>query len=217
MIKISFRKLQPTKTNLINLTKKLNFVMRGESFLEYKQEQLIQQIKVVWPEYKKAQKEFYEIYFDALIKLNETYREMGKWQINMINKISRIQFKPFIDILYRKNIGILLPYIDYRLIQERKLPPYSFENSSYHLDELIKILKDFFEAMIFYAEKEDILLKLLFNFKKINRRINGLKNVIKPQLQTETKIIKDILEELERENFVRLKKTKNIIKEEQLM
>jgi V/A-type H+-transporting ATPase subunit D len=210
--RISFKKLQPTKTNLINLTKKLNFVTKGESFLEYKQEQLIQQIKRFWPVYKKSQKQFFKLYSEALLKLNESYKEMGKNNIILINKISKIQFKPIIEIKFKKKIGILLPSIDYSLNQEQKLPPYSFENTSHHLDELIIILKNFFEIMLRYAENEEILLKLLFNFKKISRRINGLKNVIKPQLDSDIKIIKEILEELERENFVRLKKTKSLIK-----
>ena len=47
--------------------------------------------------------------------------------------------------------------------------------------------------------------------KQINRRINGLKNVITPRLESQIKQIKDILEEIERENYVRLKKTKDLI------
>jgi len=138
---------------------------------------------------------------------------MGKREINLMNNISKIQFKPIIDIKYKKSIGILLPYIDFELKQEEQLPPYSFENTSHHLDELIVILKKFFDSLILYAEKEDILLKLIFNLKKISRRINGLRNVIKPQLISDIKTIKELLEELDRENFVRLKKTKSLIKE----
>jgi V/A-type H+-transporting ATPase subunit D len=190
----------------------LNFVTKGESFLEYKQEQLIQQIKSFWPIYKTSQKQFFNLYREALIKLNESYKEMGKREILMINKISRIQFTPIIDIKYKKKIGILLPDISYSLKQEKNLPSYSFEVTSHHLDELIIILKKFFDQILTYAENEDILLKLLFNFKKISRRINGLKNVIRPQLDRDIKTIKEILEELERENFVRLKKTKSLIK-----
>ncbi|MFX1572947.1 MAG: V-type ATP synthase subunit D [Promethearchaeota archaeon] len=205
--------MQPTKTNVINLTKKLDFVTKGESFLEYKEEQLMQQIKTLWSDFKLSQKNFFVLYKKALSKLYETYQEMGKRQVVMINNINIIQFKPFIDINYRKKIGILLPYINFELKQEEQLPAYSFENTSHHLDELIVILKEFFESLIVFAEKEDILLKLTLNLKKISRRISGLKNVIKPQLISDIKTIKEILEELERESFVRLKKTKSLIKE----
>ena len=212
MAKISFRKFQPTKTNLINLKKKLNFVKKGESFLEYKQEQLIQQIKKFWPIYKSSQDAFYKLYNEALLTLNESYKEMGKREIIIINEMSKIQFTPIIDIKYKKKVGILLTDISYVLKQEKNLPPYSFESTSHHLDELLIVLKDFFNQILTYAQNEDTLLKLLFNFKKISRRINGLRNVIRPQLESDIKTIKDILEESERENFVRLKKTKAIIK-----
>jgi vacuolar-type H+-ATPase subunit D/Vma8 len=55
------------------------------------------------------------------------------------------------------------------------------------------------------------MLKLSLSYKKINRRIRGLKNVIIPDLQLEIKKIKGILEENERENYVRLKNTKDLI------
>ena len=61
------------------------------------------------------------------------------------------------------------------------------------------------------AEIEDIMLKFAFNFKKIDRRINALKNIIIPNLQSDIKTIKDILEEIEREEYVRLKITKDKI------
>lgn len=173
----------------------------------------MQQIKTLWSDFKLSQKNFFVLYKKALSKLYETYQEMGKRQVVMINNINIIQFKPFIDINYRKKIGILLPYINFELKQEEQLPAYSFENTSHHLDELIVILKEFFESLIVFAEKEDILLKLTLNLKKISRRISGLKNVIKPQLISDIKTIKEILEELERESFVRLKKTKSLIKE----
>ena len=58
---------------------------------------------------------------------------------------------------------------------------------------------------------EDLMLKHALNFKKINRRINGLKNVIIPRLKLNVKRVRAVLEETERESFVRLKKIKDII------
>ncbi len=136
---------------------------------------------------------------------------MGEIQVNLISKISRIQHNPLISIKYRKSFGIIIPDIKYEIIQEGHLPAYSFENTSHNCDDLINILKDLFEAMIHLVEKEDLMLKVALNFKKINRRISGLKKKIIPELQIEIKKINDILEEVERENFVRLKKTKDLI------
>jgi len=83
------------------------------------------------------------------------------------------------------------------------------------LDELIVMLQDFFENLIFMAEKEGLMLNYSQNFKKINRRINALRNIIIPGQELEIKKIKAILEETDRENYVRLKKTKDLIAKKQ--
>lgn len=150
-----------------------------------------------------------------MIKLNQSYKEMGKQNFNLISKLSKVQYKPEINVKYKKKIGLILPQIDYKLVSEEKLPSYAFQNTSHFLDDLIILLKVFFENLIIMAEKEDMILKFSFNFKKINRRINGLKNLIIPNLISDIKKIKDILEENERENFVRLKKIKDFINRKQ--
>jgi len=208
---MSFRTIKPTKSNLINMQKKFSFTVRGENFLEFKQEQLIAQIKEFWTEYNLQRKKFLDLFTGVMIKLNETYKEMGKNAFILISNLSKLQFKPSIQIRYTKKIGNLIPIINYGLTIEKKLPPYSFENTSHYLDDLYVNLKEFFENLIKLAELEDLMLKHALSFKKINRRINGLKNLIIPSLSLEIKNIKSILEEIERENFVRLKKIKGLI------
>ena len=172
------------------------------------------EIKDNWEDYYKSREIFIELYKETMIKLHQTYKEMGKRDFSLISKLSNLQYKPAIDVKYIKKIGSLIPIIDYKLVREELLPAYSFENSSHYLDDLIIILEKFFEQLIIYARLEDIMLKLSLSYKKINRRIRGLKNVIIPELQLEIKKIKEILEENERENYVRLKNTKDLITKE---
>jgi vacuolar-type H+-ATPase subunit D/Vma8 len=139
---------------------------------------------------------------------------MGKRDFSLISKLSKLQYKPEIDVKYIKKIGALIPLIEYKLIRKELLPAYSFENSSHYLDDLILILEKFFEQLIIFVRLEDIMLKLSLSYKKINRRIRGLKNVVIPELQFEIKKIKETLEENERENYVRLKSTKDLITKE---
>jgi len=193
------------------LKKKLIFAIKGENFLEYKREQLVVQIKKFWSDYKLYKNKFIDLYQKTLYKLYQTYKEMGKIQVNLISEISKIQHNPVINIKYKKSYGIIVPEIKYKLIQEGRLPAYSFENTSHNCDDLIIILKELFEIMIHFVEREDLMLKVALNYKKINRRINGLKKKIIPDLQLDIKQIYGILEEIERESFVRLKKTKDLI------
>jgi len=172
------------------------------------------EIKENWDNYIKNREIFIDLYKETMIKLHQTYKEMGKRDFNLISKLSKLQYKPTIDVKYFKKIGSLIPVIEYELIKEELLPAYSFENSSNYLDDLIIVLEKFFEQLIIFAKLEDIMLKISLSYKKINRRIRGLKNVIIPELQFEIKKIKEILEENERENYVRLKNTKDLITKE---
>jgi V/A-type H+-transporting ATPase subunit D len=209
---MSFRTIKPTKTNLMNLKKRLNFAVKGEKFLELKREQLIDQIIHHSDEFKKSRDTFYQLYRESLVKLHQSYKEMGKRDLVLISEMSRIQYKPVVNIRQVKKLGMTSSEIDFNLDIIHKLPAYSFENSSHFLDGLILKGREFFEALIKFAEQEDILISDASNFKRINRRINGLKNNIIPSLKLDIKLIREMIEEIDRENFVRLKKTKDLIK-----
>ncbi len=196
------------------LKKKLTFAVKGENFLKFKLEQLIYEIKENWDKYIKNREIFIDLYKETMIKLNQTYKEMGKRNFILISSLSKIQFQPKINIKYTKKIGSLIPLIEFELIREELLPAYSFENTSHYLDDLITVLLKFFNQIIVFAMLEDVLLNISYSYRKINRRIRGLKNIIIPELQLDIKKIKEILEENERENYVRLKNTKDLITKE---
>jgi V/A-type H+-transporting ATPase subunit D len=208
---LSFREIKPTKTNLISLEKKLALAEKGATFLEFKREQLIAQIKSKNQIYQDKLEQFLETVKKSLIYMNEAYKEMGKRDVVLISNLSKIQYKPTINIKFAKDIGISFQKIDYDLNRIGRLPAYSFENTSRFIDELMPLLEKFFQLMINFAEFEDLFLSLTFNLKKLNRRITGLKNQIIPNLSEDIRKIKGVLEEMDRENFVRLKKTKDLI------
>jgi len=199
---------------LLALKKRLTFAVKGENFLKFKLEQIIYELKENWVDYVKNRDIFINLYKETMIKLNQTYKEMGKRDFILISNLSRIQYQPKIDIKYTKKIGSLIPSIEYELIREELLPAYSFENTSHYLDDLITILIEFFNQIIVFAMLEDVVLNISYSYRKINRRIKGLKNIIIPDLQLDIKKIKEILEENERENYVRLKNTKDLITKE---
>ena len=197
------------------MQKKLSFALKGEDFLEYRRKQLISQMRSHCDDYFSHRKKFLEDFRKVLIKLNQNYKEMGKRAFILISNVIKIQYEPIITVRYIKEYGNFVPKIEYELIRKEKMPAYSFENTSHYLDELIVMLQVFFENLIFMAEKEGLMLNYSQNFKKINRRINALRNVIIPGQELEIKKIKEILEETDRENYVRLKKTKDLIVKKQ--
>jgi len=191
---------------------KLNFAIKGKIFLGYNREQIIVQIKKLWPEYQTLKGDFLILFKKLILKLHETYSGMGKLKFIEISQISKLQHKPLISIKNKKVHGILLPKIEFELTSSEQLPSYSFLDTTHNLDDLIIILKEFFRILIFLAESEDKILKFALYYKRVNNRINGLKYIIVPELQVTIKRLKEFLEEAERENSVRLKKTKELIK-----
>jgi V/A-type H+-transporting ATPase subunit D len=58
------------------------------------------------------------------------------------------------------------------------------------------------------AEKETALRKLLIEIEKTKRRSNAIENVLIPRLQANARYIKFRFDEMERENFTKLKNVK---------
>lgn len=213
---MSFRKVKPTKSNLIKLEKKIKFASKGKQYLEFKREKLIKEIKKIWPKYIEKREKVLTLFKKSLLKLNRSYMDMGKKQFEIISMISKIQFEPTIKLQFKKKIGGYITKLDYNSHNEGSLPPFAFNDTSQHIDELMVNLRTLFLQIIGLAELENKMIKYAFNFQKINRRINGLKNIIIPKLEVDIQKIKVMLEELERENFIRLKKTKDIINDNKI-
>ncbi|MFO8018840.1 MAG: V-type ATP synthase subunit D [Promethearchaeia archaeon] len=211
---MSFRDVKPTKTNLIELKKKLDFIQRGEKFLKFKRQFLMNLIKDTWPEYNSRREDFLNYYRKIILKLNVIYEKMGKRALNLISKFSSIHYSPKVEVNYSKEKEIIIPKINFKW-KKKNLPPYSFDSTTSHLDDLIEMLKQFMLKIISFAESENIMYKAGFDYEKVNRRINGLKNVLIPDLELNIEKIKDILEEEQRENFVRFKKTKDLLKKKE--
>ena len=80
------------------------------------------------------------------------------------------------------------------------------------LDNAIKQYRDIFPDLIKLMEKQLMLKHLAEEIKRTKRRVNSLEYLTIPRLENVKKIITFKLEELERENFSRLKKIKQTIK-----
>ncbi|MFX1431535.1 MAG: V-type ATP synthase subunit D, partial [Promethearchaeota archaeon] len=78
---MSFREIKPTKTNLLNLKRRLDFAIKGQNFLEIRREQLILQIKKLWMDYNSKRKELLKLFKGSINTLTKTYEEMGKNEV----------------------------------------------------------------------------------------------------------------------------------------
>jgi V/A-type H+-transporting ATPase subunit D len=76
------------------------------------------------------------------------------------------------------------------------------------VNQAIKAYQDVHQMVINVAEKETALRKLLMEIEKTKRRSNAIENVLIPKLQANARYIKFRFDEMERENFAKLKTVK---------
>ncbi|MCQ5337234.1 MAG: V-type ATP synthase subunit D [Candidatus Methanomethylicia archaeon] len=194
----------PSKMNLIRFRRTLNFLIRVHDLLEDKKEILLLEISKRINETIKLRKEVNEMLKNAYELLNKANVIMGNKKIEMIEPISEYK----IEIKKRKIMGISIPAISFS--KEKKPISYGISQPTVLLDNFIEIFDKCIPMLLKLAEMEMILIKLLEEVKNTQKRINALEYVLIPRYKSLIAFISSVLEESEREEFVRIKKLKNI-------
>ena len=83
------------------------------------------------------------------------------------------------------------------------------------INQAVKAFQEVHQMVLDVAEKETALRKLLFEIEKTKRRCNAIENVLIPRLQQNARYIKFRFDEMERENFTKLKTVKRKLNERQ--
>ena len=86
-----------------------------------------------------------------------------------------------------------------------------FFSASTHIDDATDAYEKVLSKLIELAEIEVTLRKLLVELKKTNRKVNALEKITIPRMEKDMAYIRLRLEELERENFARLKHIKRVL------
>jgi V/A-type H+-transporting ATPase subunit D len=85
---------------------------------------------------------------------------------------------------------------------------YGVISTSAYIEEAAKAFEKLLETMVLAAEVETTMKRLLDEIEKTKRRVNALEFKVIPELQEAEAFIEFRLEEMERENTIRLKHLK---------
>jgi len=85
---------------------------------------------------------------------------------------------------------------------------YGLIQTTARIDEATEAYEDLMENVIVAAEIETTMRRLIEEIEKVKRRVNALQYRVIPELKSTEAFIRQRLEEMERDNFMRLKRFK---------
>lgn len=194
----------PTKNNLIKIKNSIKQSKEGQVLLEQKKMILQRELEQYLEEEKKL-----KLYGEDLLKEAFHYLKMANIEIgldDMIDISDGIAIDNSIDIKYKSIMGVEIPSI---VPDESKVDlNYGLYNTTASIDEAILKFSEVKKYILKLAQIENIILRLQKSIDKVERRSNALKEIIIPADEKIAKQIQDILDENEKEEFIRLKKLK---------
>ncbi len=199
--------IKPTRMELLLARKKLKLAQKGHDLLKKKRDVIVMEFFKVLKEIKQFRGDISKDIVDAQNSLYNAQAVEG--ELNIERASIGLSSGASIEISSRSIMGVEVPVIK-GIKVEHEWPGY-FEQSV-ELDNSIKKYRDVFPKLIRLMEKQLMLKHLAEEIKKTKRRVNSLEYLTIPRLEQTKKIITFKLEELERENFSRLKKIQKIVR-----
>ena len=197
--------LLPTKSNLIKLKKTIALSKQGQELLEKKKYILENEKEKYISQKKELEETFHKQYEKAFLALQNANVDMG---INKVNMISHtIEIDNLLDIKYKTIMGVEIPLISYTSSSNPDLT-FGLLGTTISIDEAIVEFQNIKKMMIDLARLEITISRLDSAIEKVQKRSNSLKDIIIPNYEKDEKRIQDILEERDREEFVRMKMIK---------
>ena len=197
-----------TRMELLTLKRRKGLADRGRELLEEKLDALImeffefiREIETLRSQVQKTLNEAYDLFADAQVVIGT--RKLRQVALTSIYDRFEIEAKT------RNVMGIAIPVFQLTEIASVKpIQRYGAVETSAKLDEAVLKIGEVLRTVIVLAETEAAVRRLAEVITFTKRRVNCLKYVFIPKLETTIRFIEMHLAEREREDFFRLKRIK---------
>lgn len=199
--------VKPTRSELLEVKKKIALSEKGHKLLKMKRDGLIMEFFKILGQAKDVRKKLAEKYKIAEQKIAIAKAVEGVITVN--SAAFALKDEPEIRLVSKNVMGVVVPVIQSKSIKKRiDERGYGIIGTSSRIDEAAKAFEDLVEDIILAAEIETTMRKLLDDIEKTKRRVNALEFRVIPELKATASFITLRLEEMERENIFRLKRIK---------
>lgn len=192
---------------LIALKRRMKTAKTGHSLLKMKRDGLMIEFFEVLNKAKTVRKELVESLIKAEQRLNMAKATEGTVAINSV--AYSLQKEPSIQLESRNIMGVVVPKIAAESVQKKMYERgYGIIGTSAAIDEAADAYETLLDKVILAAEVETALIRLVEDIDSTKRRVNALEFKVIPDIKDTIKFISMALEEMERDNVVKLKMLK---------
>jgi V/A-type H+/Na+-transporting ATPase subunit D len=203
-------KVKPTRSELLQLKKRIALAGTGHKLLKRKRDGLILEFFNLLKKARNTRQELIEAYTSALRKMNIA-RAVDS-DVRILSAAMAIKAMPLVEVNVKNIMGVRIPSIvpgDVRKgIFDRG---YGVLSATARIDEAASAYEIVVEKILKAAEIEIALKRLLMEIETTKRKVNALEKITIPNMRAVAATIRLRLEEMERDNFARLKMIKRVL------
>lgn len=195
-----------TKANLIATKKSLSLANLGHRLLDKKRLILIREMNALLEDLETIRNQITSTYQRAYDALQQANISLGA----IVDLVETTPIDTGITIAYRSVMGVEIPKVMYQ--EKNQNRDYNMERSNSKVDYAYQCFFEVKELTISLATIENSVYRLANAIRKTKKRANSLQYVSIPELEKSYKVISEVLEEKDREEFVRQKVVKEKMK-----
>ncbi len=207
---MSSNNVSATRISLIQTKNTLNLAETGRTILERKRDILLRELRQAIYEAERAREDLNGALARAYASLAEAKVSSGSEAVSAAAFGSSLVADFLLD--YRGIMGVTVPVVSF-MDESGVKPGYGFGGTNARLDEAFRLFRGVLERLTDLARAEGTVFQMANDVRRTQRRVNALNHVLIPAYRSTVRRIELVLEEKDREEFVRTKRIKSLIQE----
>ena len=196
--------LPPTRATLLELRRELDQAIQGHAILERKRETLLRELWDLFSEVKHTERDVRERFERAYTVQREARLLMGMDAMRFAALAPAAKTEYSVEV--RSLMGVSLPLVTMRV--EALAFPYSPAGIHAIFDQLRTRWIEAGQILGSWTEISGSVWRVAAELERTQHRVNALENLLIPQYQAAIRRIQTMLDEQERDSFMRTKRVK---------